>query len=174
MEENAMKCLMELCEKEPKLRLPKSFYSRAKSIATNCNKTGEALKYQGFLCGVDCCREPIQAKEACDNGDTRIDVPVWFGDHESAEKARRIISVVGSEPHDTNKKFNIAECGEKPDRYVFGCPFGAELWNEDVNGRYSESLGFCLHVKGIFLHLTDVVKEYSVTPKGKAIQEFVG
>lgn len=54
------------------------------------------------------------------SGDIRVDLPVWFGDVNAANK----IVVIGMEPRDTDKSGHLNI--EKVDQYVFATPFALE------------------------------------------------
>jgi hypothetical protein len=59
-------------------------------------------------------------------GDIRVDLPIWIGNYDLS-----IFKIVfmGLEPRDSNNKYNI----EKVENFVFGSPFGVELWTETNN-----------------------------------------
>lgn len=85
-------------------------------------------------------------------GDIRVDLPIWFGD--ISNKSRMIF--LGLEPRDTDDKYNI----EKKNNFIFGTPFGIELWND--KNKYYKSLKSVLKQNDLFVYFTDVVKHYDV------------
>lgn len=86
-------------------------------------------------------------------GDIRVDLPVWFGNPNSAKR----IVVIGSEPRDTAEELNV----ERVDKYVFATPFALER----ANKKYQNTFSDLTNNANIFVYFTDVVKDYEVICK---------
>jgi len=94
-------------------------------------------------------------KEFCTNeGDIRVDLPVWFGNPESSKK----IVIMGSEPRDTASHLNIEKVEFNGEKYVFATPFALEY----SGGKYQRAFKDLTNSNDIFVYFTDVVKEYKV------------
>lgn len=97
----------------------------------------------------------------CSIGDIRIDVPVWFGDIETAVSR---IMIFGLEPRDTNPLFNIERLGNK----VFAAPFGIDRWNEastverKPQNKYYRVFKTLIEEPDYFILFSDIVKEYEI------------
>jgi hypothetical protein len=95
------------------------------------------------------------------DGEFRIDVPVWFGDLSTAKK--RII-VFGLEPRDTNPDFNIEKIGDK----IYATPFGIDRWNDfssvkrKPQNKYYRVFKEIISDMNNFILFTDIVKDYHV------------
>ncbi len=114
-----------------------------------------------FLEGIK-SKDDLTYKEfSTQSGDDRIDVPVWFGHLDKAEKK---IIVFGLEPRDTNKMFNI----ERVNHSVFGTPFGVDRWNfnssvpRKPHNRYYRVFKEISERPETFLLFSDIVKYYKV------------
>lgn len=111
------------------------------------------LQCNFFLNGGNKQLNSIKREEInCHYGDIRVDLPVMVGN----ENSKYRIAILGLEPRDSNKKFNI----ERHKNYVYGTPFGIEYWNE--KNKYYKSFNGLLNREDCFLYFTDVVKEYEV------------
>jgi len=88
----------------------------------------------------------------CVPGDIRVDLPICFGNPNSKFK----IVVMGLEPRNSNSRYNL----ERNNNFVYGTPFGIELWN--FKNKYYKSFKELLHRKNVFVYFTDVVKEYEI------------
>ena len=97
-------------------------------------------------------KEPI----VCIAGKIRVDLPIWFG----KENAKNRIMILGSEPRDTNCKYNIEHQG----KYVFGTPFAIEDWPKN---KYFKAFEPIVTSPDTFVYFNDVVKEYYVGNDGK-------
>lgn len=95
------------------------------------------------------------------NGDSRIDVPVWFG--ELSQSTSRVV-VFGLEPRDTNSNFNIEKKGNK----IYATPFGVDRWNNQSTvkfkpqNKYYRVFQEMMANEKVFLLFSDVVKLYKV------------
>lgn len=104
---------------------------------------------------------------ATQDGDLRIDIPVWFGNF---EKSKRRIIVFGLEPRDTNPRFNI----ERVNNLVFGTPFGIDRWNYSSSIKHKPQNKYFRVFKDIsnqadtFLLFSDIVKTYKVVDKNNS------
>ena len=133
------------------------------SIILNSQKSqnNEFCQHPGLLSGVEPTYGTITAGLTTRSGDQRIDVPVWFGD---AEAAQRKIIVFGLEPRDTNPMFNIERTGNR----MFGAPFGADRWNagSTVRGKaqnkYFRVFNDVIDQKDTFILFSDIVKFYKI------------
>lgn len=101
---------------------------------------------------------------------TRIDVPVWFG---NAVECTFKILVFGSEPRDTNKKFNIEATANR----VFGAAFGADRWNPKttITGKpqmkYFRVFERLITDPKVFIVFSDIVKTFEVNGDDKAFND---
>ncbi len=86
-------------------------------------------------------------------GDTRIDLPIWFG---GIVESQIKVVVLGREPRHNHNRYNIERSG----RNVFGTPFGIEFWSE--RNKYFRSFQSIISNPKIFTYFTDVVKHYNV------------
>jgi putative transcription antitermination factor YqgF len=89
---------------------------------------------------------PIIAQE----GDIRVDLPVWFGD----PLFHKRIAIIGLEPRNTSDHLNV----ERNNRYVFATPFAMER----PKGKYQSAFSEILSKPDCFVYFSDVVKEYEV------------
>jgi len=102
-------------------------------------------------------------------GDSRIDVPVWFGD---LNKSVRIV-VLGLEPRDTNQLFNIERVGNK----VYGTPFGVDRWNykssvwRKPQNKYFKPFNKMVNDENHFVLFSDVVKSYDIVDVDNKIND---
>ncbi|UNM96541.1 hypothetical protein MMG00_01375 [Ignatzschineria rhizosphaerae] len=99
-------------------------------------------------------KENSQTTSAFDTkvGDIRVDLPVWFGNINTAQLK---IMILGLEPRDTHKNFNI----ERVEKYVFATPFALEL----QKNKYTSALMKLLNHEKTFIYFSDIVKTYDVT-----------
>lgn len=148
------------------LGVPDGYYRFLKWL-TEDNPQKYVASDTNFLAEITACRQlPKNCEYAPTDkrGDTRIDVPVWFGD---TDNARHRIMVVGLEPRSTNNEFNVLREGDK----VFASPFGADQWNvgSKISGKHH--LKYCKVLEPLLklaknnkacLLLTDIVKGYEV------------
>lgn len=109
----------------------------------------------GFLEGISGNLDQTAAAVQVEVGDSRIDAPVWFGDLATA-KVR--IVVAGMEPRHSKNEYNIM----RDDNKVYASPFGADKWRKDSKNIYLQAVSPLL-VPGVFVLLTDLVKDYQVT-----------
>lgn len=86
-------------------------------------------------------------------GDIRVDLPVWFGDPQAANK----IVIIGMEPRDSDKEghLNIERVGCN----VFATPFALER----PKGPYQSAFRDITNDGNVFVYFTDVVKTFEVT-----------
>lgn len=113
------------------------------------------IKSETFLMGylTDKVITEFAGKITTVSGDTRVDLPVWFGNSNSTNK----FIVMGLEPRDTDKTggLNIERC----EKYVFGTPFALER----PKGPYYSAFFEATKGKDSFIYFTDIVKTYNVT-----------
>ncbi len=136
-----------------------NYYERIISnVKSNLNQFNQSNR---FLEGIEAKEGLLFDEVSTENGDSRIDVPVWFGRTNNAQN--RII-VFGLEPRDTNRMFNI----EKVNKYVYGSPFGVDRWNYMSSVPYKPQNRYYRVFKELseqtdtFLLFSDVVKFYKV------------
>jgi len=121
----------------------------------------EYLQEPSFLCGIQGMpRNDATPPGKANPGDIRIDVPVWFGDLDTATLR---VCVVGSEARATDAAFNIDRVGTK----LFGSPFGADRWNRQTTVPRKPHLTYFAALQPlvnprVFLLLTDAVTESAV------------
>lgn len=134
-------------------------------IITNVKKhENEFIQVSSFLNGITTKETIKNAKIECEDMDVRIDLPVWFGNLNTAKK--RII-VFGLEPRDTNSSFNIEKVGKN----VFATPFGIDRWNFKSSIKYKPQNKYYRVFKDFisnddnFILFSDIVKEYQVISK---------
>jgi hypothetical protein len=124
----------------------------------------EFIQSDRLLLGLDFVNVIPSSLIECNDGDIRIDVPVWFGD---IEKAKNKIIVFGLEPRDTNSSFNI----ERINNMVYATPFGVDRWNEQSTimrkpqNKYFRVFNDLVNNESNFVLFSDVVKDYSVSSK---------
>ncbi len=92
--------------------------------------------------------------------DTRVDLPIWFGDPNNALIK---IMFLGREPSDSEDKNNIEKNEDL--NYVFGTPFGIEFWDE--KNKYFNSFKEIVLNKKVLSYFTDVVKIFDVKANKK-------
>ncbi len=139
--------------------LPADFYPALKARAASC--PCEFIQHPGFSHGIPAVKQSDRRKLIETKiGDSRIDVPIWFG----AIQSKRRIMIIGQEPHDTDSSFNLRRCK----RIVFAAAFGADRWNpcSSVKGKPQNKYWRTFHSKltnrtGIFL-FTDAVKDFEI------------
>jgi hypothetical protein len=127
------------------------------------NKT-EFIQNDRLLFGLDFVNVDSFNLIECNDGDFRVDVPVWFGDIKNA--INRII-VFGLEPRDTNSSFNI----ERIENKVYATPFGVDRWNNESTvvrkpqNKYFRVFKDLVNNESNFVLFSDVVKDYMVSSK---------
>jgi hypothetical protein len=127
------------------------------------NKT-EFIQNDRLLFGLDFVNVDSFNLIECNDGDFRVDVPVWFGDLKNA--INRII-VFGLEPRDTNSSFNI----ERIENKVYATPFGVDRWNNESTvvrkpqNKYFRVFKDLVNNESNFVLFSDVVKDYMVPSK---------
>lgn len=137
----------------------KDYYHIMKSYV-NSDST-EFINSNTFLHGIEINNKIIRKEIDTKIGDMRIDVPVWFGD---ISKAKLRYVVLGLEPRDTNKMFNVERVKNK----VFGAPFGADRWNinSSVRGKnqnkYFRVFEDHINDANCFILFSDVVKFFHI------------
>lgn len=131
-------------------------------IISNIQKNSTEFIQSGrFLSGWKAKEKSNKMPFACKSGDTRIDVPVWFGDK---QKAKNRILVFGLEPRDTDSNFNIERVGKK----VFATPFGVDRWNQKSTvprkpqNKYYRVFDKLVSDQNNFVVFSDIVKEYEI------------
>ena len=139
-----------------------NYYERIISnVKSNPNQFNQSNR---FLEGIEAKEGLLFDEVSTENGDSRIDVPVWFGRTDNAQN--RII-VFGLEPRDTNRMFNI----EKVNKYVYGSPFGVDRWNYMSSVPYKPQNRYYRVFKELaehadtFLLFSDLVKFYKVVDR---------
>ena len=131
-------------------------------IISNIQKNQTEFIQSGrFLSGWKAKEKSNKMPFACKPGDTRIDVPVWFGDQ---QKSKKRILVLGLEPRDTDSNFNIERVGKK----VFATPFGVDRWNykstiyRKPQNKYYRVFDKLVSDQNNFVVFSDIVKEYKL------------
>lgn len=87
--------------------------------------------------------------------DIRVDLPVWFG---NTNNVKLKIMILGREPRDSHDKYNLEI--NKQHKYIFGSPFGIELWSS--KNKYFRSFKTLIENNQILCYFSDVVKTYEV------------
>jgi len=88
-------------------------------------------------------------------GDIRVDLPIWFGD---PSKVKLKVMILGREPRNSHDKYNLEASNEH--KFVFGTPFGIEYWSE--KNKYYRSFKNLIRNDEILTYFSDVVKAYEV------------
>jgi hypothetical protein len=134
-------------------------------ILTNITKNDkEFIQVSSFLNGIKSNVADQKSDIDCNVMDSRIDLPVWFGNINNAKK--RII-VFGLEPRDTNSNFNVEKVGKN----VFATPFGIDRWNAQSSIKYKPQNKYYRVFQDVitnnenFILFSDIVKDYQIISK---------
>ena len=131
-------------------------------LSNKLRDTNEFIQENMFLCDFNQKRKDNSVIINTKIGDSRIDVPVWFGNLETAKV--RII-VFGLEPRDSDQIFNI----ERVDDKVFAAPFGIDRWNinssvkNKLQNKYYRVFETVINEPDTFVLFSDIVKDYYIS-----------
>ena len=142
-----MKKIIELYQSKYKFN---SFYEKASFKILQNNNVNQNFD-MGFITS-----ENPEFNYKAKYPDSRVDLPIWFGNPDSA-----IIKIMflGREPSDSADKNNIEKSEEM--NYVFGTPFGIEFWNE--KNKYFKAFKEIVSNKNVLSYFSDVVKIFEVS-----------